>query len=560
MSQRHNYTPAALYARVSSERQDVDLSISAQLRALRDHARKNSYLVAREYVDEAESGRIADRPEFRKMIDAASKPDAPFREILVWKFSRFTRKREHAVAFKSMLRRKGVRVVSITEQADDTPTGKLLEGIIESVDEFYSENLAQEVTRGMREAASRGFWVSSYAPFGYKRVKVQDGAKKRPTLEINPDTAPTAKRIFDMAEAGKGTLDITRALNDEGVPSPRGKLWGKTSVHAILINEAYTGTLIWGANAKDNAHPVRVEKAFPAIVSSAQFRRVRKMMRSRAPKIANPRRVASPFLLSGLVKCKTCRKALTGQYSKSGRFPYYVCQTLMKRGSGACDAPRLNARRFEKLVVDKIRSNILTENSIRDLVKVVDEQMDGVAAEQRKKLESIESELEDVKKHLGRIWHFIGATDDVEMADAADHIREQRDRQERLEDAAAAARAVLAQRRSVLDDANTIAAYAREMGDFLNESELIERKTFIESFIKEIVVMPGDALIRYTVPMPDDSFIPGRSAEDVALNGSVLASVHVGGPTCTVDRTEVSRATFSVARPAKKLSSGIGTV
>ena len=93
---------------------------------------------------------------------------------MVWKFSRFTRKREHAVAFKSMLRRKGVRVVSITEQADDSPTGKLLEGIIESVDEFYSENLAQEVTRGMREAASRGFWVGSTIPYGYSKVMVQE--------------------------------------------------------------------------------------------------------------------------------------------------------------------------------------------------------------------------------------------------------------------------------------------------------------------------------------------------------------------------------------------------
>ena len=90
------------------------------------------------------------------MLDAASADDAPFEEILVWKFSRFTRKREHAVAFKSMLRRRGIRVISITEHADDTPTGKLMEAIIESVDEFYSENLAQEVTRGMREAASRG--------------------------------------------------------------------------------------------------------------------------------------------------------------------------------------------------------------------------------------------------------------------------------------------------------------------------------------------------------------------------------------------------------------------
>ena len=68
----------------------------------------------------------------------------------------------------------------LTEHADDSPTGKLLEGIIESVDEFYSENLAQEVTRGMREASSRGFWISSHAPYGYNRVMVQDGPKKRP--------------------------------------------------------------------------------------------------------------------------------------------------------------------------------------------------------------------------------------------------------------------------------------------------------------------------------------------------------------------------------------------
>ena len=141
-------TPAALYARVSSDRQDVDLSVAAQLRALRDYAKNNGYSVAREYVDEAESGRIADRPQFRRMIDEGSKPKAPFQVILVWKFSRFTRKREHAVAFKAQLRRKGIRVVSITEQAEDNATGRLLEGIIESVDEYYSENLGQEVTRG----------------------------------------------------------------------------------------------------------------------------------------------------------------------------------------------------------------------------------------------------------------------------------------------------------------------------------------------------------------------------------------------------------------------------
>ena len=120
----------------------MDLSIAAQLRELRDHAHKNAYLVVREYLYEAESGRVADRPEFWKMIGAASAAESPLKEILVWKFSRFTRKREHDVALKSMLRRKGIRTVSLTDHADDTPTGKLMEATIESVDEFYSENLA----------------------------------------------------------------------------------------------------------------------------------------------------------------------------------------------------------------------------------------------------------------------------------------------------------------------------------------------------------------------------------------------------------------------------------
>ena len=89
MSTKHtdDLTPAALYARVSSDRQDVDLSVAAQMRALRDYAEKNGYLVAREYMDEAESGRIADRPQFRRMLDEASRPNAPFEDIFVLRFS-----------------------------------------------------------------------------------------------------------------------------------------------------------------------------------------------------------------------------------------------------------------------------------------------------------------------------------------------------------------------------------------------------------------------------------------------------------------------------------------
>ena len=127
----------ALYARVSSERQDIDLSISAQLRALREYASRNGHLVVREYLDEAESGRSIDRPGFKQLIIAARQKPSPFEAILVWKLSRFARNREHSIIYKSLLRRQGIQVVSINEPVEDTPAGRLLEGIIEVVDEFY---------------------------------------------------------------------------------------------------------------------------------------------------------------------------------------------------------------------------------------------------------------------------------------------------------------------------------------------------------------------------------------------------------------------------------------
>ena len=382
---------------------------------------------------------------------------------------------------------------------------------------------------------------------------VQDGARKRPTLEPDPATSPVVKRIYAMAEAGKGILDITRTLNEEGIANPTGRLWSKNGVHIILRNETYTGTLVWGAGAKDKGEPVRVEKAFPTIIPQTQFRRVNRQMRSRAPRKTHPRRVGSSYLLSGLVKCRRCNRALSGQDSKGGKFAYYVCQSLMKRGSGACDAPRLNARRFEELVVGKIRSNILTESNIRELVKLVDEEMDGVAREQRQRLETAESELAEVRRRLDRLYN-LAETTDLDIDDFKPRIKDHRERQQRLETTAEEARAMLSQRRVVLDDVETITAYAEDLSEYLKESELTERRAFIESFVKEIVVQPGNALVRYTIPMPEDSPIEGKDAEEVTLDGPVLSTVKLGGPgwTRTNDLGLIRTATvgMSIFRPS----------
>ena len=210
---------------------------------------------------------------------------------------------------------------------------------------------------------------------------------------------------------------------------------------------------------------MRVEDAHPAIVSKRQFQRAKKLLGSRAPKKVHPRRSASPYLLSGLLRCETCGKAMTAAEAKSGKYTYYVCHSLLKRGSGTCKTPRLNAKSFEALIVDELRANVLTESNIRDLVKLLDEEMDGVAHEQRERLQTIDGELEDVKKQLSRVWHFVARSDSVDVAEASDLIVELRERKEKLEVAAEEARGLLSERRQFLDSADTIAIFAAEMSD-----------------------------------------------------------------------------------------------
>ncbi len=145
--------------------------------------------------------------------------------------------------------------------------------------------------------------------------------------------------------------------------------------------------------------------------------------------------MASSYLLSGLLKCRECSRALTGQAAKSGKFSYYVCQSVLKQGRGTCGTPRLNARRFEGMIIEQVRDNILTESNMRSLVRMVDEEMDGAAAEHRKKLEAIDRELADVRRRLERLYQMVETTN-LDVAEIAPRIKDHRERQGRLEVAA----------------------------------------------------------------------------------------------------------------------------
>ena len=165
--------------------------------------------------------------------------------------------------------------------------------------------------------------------------------------------------------------------------------------------------------------------------------------------------------------------------------------------SGAAEhaaLPGLNAKRFEQQIVGQIRENILTESNIRDLVQMVDEEMDGVAREHRDQHEAIQGELAEVRRRLDRLWHAVETTE-LDIDDIAPRIRGHRERQERLEVAAEEVRSLLSERRHILDDVETITIFAQDMSRFLTESPITESKAFIRSFVKEIAIRPDSATI-----------------------------------------------------------------
>ena len=497
----------ALYARVSSDKQDIDLSISAQLRMLREYACKGDHEIVGEFVDEAETGRTANRPVFLQMVSLARQKPTPFEAILVWKFSRFARNREDSILYKALLRRHGVKVVSINEPLDNSPTGRLMEGVIESMDEFYSANLAQDVTRGMREAVSRGFWVASHAPYGYVKVKVKDGAKERATLQVDSDTAWVIRKIFDMAVTGLGVKEIAKRLNQEGIPSARKKGWGKGQVYNVLTNEAYTGVLVWGVGGKFHREyelpPVRKENAFPALVALDIFQRVRAMLKARAPKVMPPREAGSPHLLSGLLRCGGCGAKMFGHRTvrRDRPYIYYVCAKAYRQGRDACNMGSIPAKVIEGAVVRNITAMVLNHRNIEELVKLVNEELTTSSQEIRHRLTLLGRERSQIESRLERLYDVL-ETGKMELEDLAPRIRELRVKKDELLRTETEARLALDKGIVEQIDAKQVMVYVKDLGRILEVGTAEERKEFLKSFVKRIFWRDPEVTVEYTLPVP----------------------------------------------------------
>ena len=303
---------AIAYARVSTKEQaEKGLSIPAQLKAVREFARSHDFRILEEFVDHGESAKTADRPEFRNMMKRCQK-DKTIDAVIVHKIDRFSRNNIDFFAYKAILKKEGIKLLSVSENIDENPSGEFIENVLVAMAQFYSSNLAEEVLKGMREKFERGEWPMK-APLGYKNERDDRGHSH--VIE-DKHTSYLIKQIFKLYATGRYSLgSLSEEMARRGLKTKQGKLFSPERMKNILKNRFYIGTMeMWNKQVRGKHQP---------IIEESLFNQVQNILQER--KITQDKWQKRDFLLRGLVYCQSCQGRLTAEVHPRGE--YYRCQS-----------------------------------------------------------------------------------------------------------------------------------------------------------------------------------------------------------------------------------------
>ena len=338
-----------LYLRYSSDKQN-EQSIEGQQRICAEYCERNGMDIVDVYIDRALSAskNTEKRLAFQRMISDSEKQ--AFEAVIVYKLDRFARNRYDSAMYKNKLMKNGVRVISATESISETPEGVILESLLEGMAEFYSKELSQKVTRGMKETALKCNSCGGSIPLGYKVVN-----KK---FVIDPNTAPIVVEAFQRYASGEKISEICDSLNDRGFRTLRGSKFNKHSFANMFKNERYIGVYKY--------NDIRIPDGMPAIIKKDLFERVQEKVKKNAQAPARSKAKVE-YLLSGKLFCGHCNSGMSGEYgtSKTGaKHYYYVCSTKKKNRS--CDKKNVNKEWIEETVINEA-TNLLTPETINEI-------------------------------------------------------------------------------------------------------------------------------------------------------------------------------------------------
>ena len=374
-----------IYARFSSHSQTKQ-SIEGQLKVCYEYAEAHNYTVVGEYIDRAQSGKFDTRADFQKMISDSDKHT--FEGVLVYQLDRFARNRYDSAIYKSKLKKNGVRVLSAKENITDDASGILIEGVLESMAEYYSVELSQKIHRGMAINAEKCLSNGSNPGLGFK----VDSERR---FYVDEEEAAIVREIYERYASGETKTEIIRDLQRRKVKTSLGKEFSRNSLSRLLSNKRYIGIYLYKG--------VETPGGMPRILDDDLFYRVQALMNKNKSAPARTHGEGE-YLLTTKLFCGHCKGMMVGYggTGKSGKqYHYYMCKKARKK---MCDKKIISKAYIEKRVVDECLK-MLTEEKIEYIAKKVAEEcnrdMDNLSIKELKKaIREVDIAIENLWKGI----------------------------------------------------------------------------------------------------------------------------------------------------------------
>ena len=433
----------AVYARVSTTRQEKnDFSLPDQITTAERWIEENDATLVQVF-SEAGSATTDERRAFREMIALAERDERPIDIILVHSLSRGFRNALDFMQYRERLRRRKVRIVSITQNFGDDPASDMAVAMLAIFDEYHSAENGKHVRRTMIANALKGYWNGQTPPFGFRTYVVPQAAgKDRKKLEHDPETIDLVRWIFDTylngtADGPVGITTLVQMLNERG-ERLRGRRFSSSNVHGILTNTAYIGYVIF--NRRDSrSGEVRPESEWvpipvPPVVSEDVFYAVRKQMADRDPRMGEAAVKTNTNLLTDRATCGCdgdgCGAGMMTSTGKSGRYKYYACAARVKQGTDACKGRRVPMEKLDNLVINAVADHLSQPDRLEAILQSwLDRSATAVAVRQAD-LKRLRARLTQLEGESARVIKLVRnevlSPDDPQVASELANIRAQR--------------------------------------------------------------------------------------------------------------------------------------
>lgn len=397
---------AVIYARYSSDMQRGE-SIDAQVRLIREFARKNNIIIVGEYIDEAQSAKRDDREAFQKMMKDSK--SANWQIVIVHKLDRFARNRFDSATYRVHLCKNRKYLISAVEQFDDSPESAMMEAVIEAMSEYYSKNLARETMKGLTENALKGKSCGGIPPLGYDLDEYK-------FYKVNEFEAQGVKLIFKLFLEGKTYGEIISKLNVAGYRTKCNRLFSRNSLYEILRNEKYKGIFVYnktqsrdeltgkrsGHRYKSEEEIIRINGAIPQIISSEDWETVQLILNSRRKAYGN--NAKEVYLLSGKIKCGKCGGSYAGRrvFNSCGvKYIYYACNGK-RNPNYKCDNGSVKRDWIEDIVVQATKEFVKRFNATY-FEDIQSEYIKEVENCNHKEIKTLQDKLNSVESEIQRL-------------------------------------------------------------------------------------------------------------------------------------------------------------